>query len=206
GRAGIDLRTLQELAGHSTPALTARYSHRRLHDLAGAVEKLPRLLPEPDAGAEADGLRATGTDASTVADSAYTLLTHNSGPERDGPGLLGTRAGGGGENAAGRKPLPLQGVATRGDSLALPETRAGDRIRTGDVQLGKRATLSVQKPTEVLRDKSLWQIASICKVMRGLARISEHTRYFRASAGRNPVVTSCRRRASICRRPGARYA
>jgi integrase len=45
GRAGIDLRTLQELAGHSTPALTARYSHRRLHDLAGAVEKLPNFLP-----------------------------------------------------------------------------------------------------------------------------------------------------------------
>jgi integrase len=45
-RAGIDLRTLQELAGHSTPVLTARYSHRRLYDLAGAVEKLPRLLPD----------------------------------------------------------------------------------------------------------------------------------------------------------------
>jgi integrase len=45
GRAGIDLRTLQELAGHSTPVLTARYSHRRLHDLAGAIEKLPNFLP-----------------------------------------------------------------------------------------------------------------------------------------------------------------
>jgi integrase len=45
GRAGIDLRTLQELAGHSTPTLTARYSHRRLYDLAGAVEKLPNFLP-----------------------------------------------------------------------------------------------------------------------------------------------------------------
>jgi integrase len=45
GRGGVDLRTAQELAGHSTPTLTARYSHRRLHDLAGAVEKLPKLLP-----------------------------------------------------------------------------------------------------------------------------------------------------------------
>src|SRR5262249_55932925 len=41
GRGGVDLRTAQELAGHSTPVLTARYSHRRLHDLAGAVQKLP---------------------------------------------------------------------------------------------------------------------------------------------------------------------
>jgi integrase len=44
GRGGVDLRTAQELAGHSTPVLTARYSHRRLHDLAGAVEKLPDFL------------------------------------------------------------------------------------------------------------------------------------------------------------------
>lgn len=45
GRSGIDLRTLQELAGHSKPELTARYSHRRFYDLAGAVEKLPNLVP-----------------------------------------------------------------------------------------------------------------------------------------------------------------
>ncbi len=42
GRSGIDLRTAQELAGHSTPTLTARYMHVRLHDVAGAVDKLPR--------------------------------------------------------------------------------------------------------------------------------------------------------------------
>jgi integrase len=58
-RAGVDLRTLQELAGHSNPTLTARYSHRRLHDLAGAVEKLPGFLPEPPDG---ETLRATGTE------------------------------------------------------------------------------------------------------------------------------------------------
>jgi len=62
GLAGIDLRTLQELAGHSTPTLTARYSHRRLYDLAGAVEKLPNFLPARADGSEAATLRATGTE------------------------------------------------------------------------------------------------------------------------------------------------
>jgi integrase len=66
GRAGIDLRTLQELAGHSTPTLTARYSHRRLYDLAGAVEKLPNFLPDLGKGSEAAALRATGTEGPTA--------------------------------------------------------------------------------------------------------------------------------------------
>jgi integrase len=35
GKNGVDLRTAQELAGHWKPELTARYSHRRLYDLAG---------------------------------------------------------------------------------------------------------------------------------------------------------------------------
>src|SRR5262249_22597705 len=60
GRAGVELRTAQELAGHSTPILTARYSHRRLRDLAGAVEKLPRFLP--DEARDLEALAATGTD------------------------------------------------------------------------------------------------------------------------------------------------
>jgi len=62
GRAGIDLRTAQELAGHSTPILTAR-SHRRLYDLAGAVGKLPNLVP-PAANRDAAELpfRLTGAD------------------------------------------------------------------------------------------------------------------------------------------------
>src|SRR5436853_6444267 len=74
GRTGIDLRTLQELAGHSTPVLTARYSHRRLHDLAGAVEKLPNFLPTGREKTDAAGhLAATGTDG---ADSGCKLVEH----------------------------------------------------------------------------------------------------------------------------------
>ena len=33
----------QELAGHSTPTLTAGYSHRRLHDLAGGRRETARF-------------------------------------------------------------------------------------------------------------------------------------------------------------------
>ncbi len=62
GKAGIDLRTLQALAGHSTPELTARYSHRRLVDLAGAVEKMPSILPRPVEQPRRAELAATGTD------------------------------------------------------------------------------------------------------------------------------------------------
>ena len=54
----------QELAGHSDPKLTARYSHRRLYDLAGAVDKLPNLVPSTATVPNASEipLRMTGTD------------------------------------------------------------------------------------------------------------------------------------------------
>ena len=61
GRSGIDLRTLQELAGHSKPELTARYSHRRLYDLAGAVDMLPNLVPSMMPQLVEIPLRMTGT-------------------------------------------------------------------------------------------------------------------------------------------------
>jgi hypothetical protein len=70
GRSGIDLRTLQELAGHSKPELTARYSHRRLYDLAGAVDKLPNLVPDEAAQVAEAPLLLTGTDGNAVPFSA----------------------------------------------------------------------------------------------------------------------------------------
>src|SRR5262249_50887720 len=73
-RAGIDLRTLQELAGHSTPVLTARYSHRRLHDLAGAVEQLPALVgsEKNTPAAAAHHLQGTGTGG--ITDTASSVF------------------------------------------------------------------------------------------------------------------------------------
>jgi hypothetical protein len=61
GNSGVDLRTAQELAGHSSPILTARYIHRRLYDLAGAVGKLPSFVTAQPA-AEQPPAAATGTD------------------------------------------------------------------------------------------------------------------------------------------------
>ena len=72
-RAGIDLRILQVLAGHSTPVLTARYSHVRLNGLAGAVDRLPAMMPEGDSPylpltyePDGKGREATATNGITL--------------------------------------------------------------------------------------------------------------------------------------------
>ncbi len=46
GKSGADPRTVQELAGHSSPVVTARYMHKRRDDLAGAVGRLSLLTGE----------------------------------------------------------------------------------------------------------------------------------------------------------------
>jgi site-specific recombinase XerD len=59
---GASVKTAQELARHSTPALTiGRYSHTRLHDIRGALDSLPSLQPQaPELDNQA--LQSTGTD------------------------------------------------------------------------------------------------------------------------------------------------
>ncbi len=63
---GASAKEAQQLARHSTARLTIdRYSHTRLHDMAGALEALP-AVGNPDDTTEAEAqqnvLRATGTD------------------------------------------------------------------------------------------------------------------------------------------------
>src|SRR6516225_2404599 len=62
GKAGVSPREHQNLARHSTYALTSRYSHSRFYDLTAAVQGLP--IPPGKPGPEMQALAATGTDGS----------------------------------------------------------------------------------------------------------------------------------------------
>ena len=87
---GVDLRTVQELMGHKTIAMTLRYSHLSPAHQLEAVQRLTR--------------KPTGTTTGTEPEAA--------------------------KRAA-------DGDAQRREKAAVE--RAGDRGRTGDVQLGKLA-------------------------------------------------------------------
>jgi integrase len=132
GRAGIDLRTLQELAGHSTPTLTARYSHRRLHDLAGAVGKLPRFLPEEDQP-QGEAFAATGTDGSRR-DPVCTGFAQPADTQGVRVRLIDTPGAVVGGGAASPNPLPTARVEASCDSVRLFEGRVGEGTRTPDIQ------------------------------------------------------------------------
>jgi integrase len=181
GRAGIDLRTLQELAGHSTPVLTARYSHRRLHDLAGAVEKLPSLLP---GDAPAPALRATGTEGTVAAEESGTpavlSLRQACAADEAGSGSVmraDAAAGGEGQNA-NRPQVPLSGVVEAGcGSLIADDSRAGDRIRTGDVQLGKLPFVAAEKRNNPVGRLHFTRPRPSCKPSHSFAKSSKETRY-----------------------------
>jgi len=143
GRAGIDLRTLQELAGHSTPTLTARYSHRRLYDLAGAIQRLPSFLPTEE---KADVLRATGTDAQVPQPdnfipnkSSCSKVAYSGASERDSLTTIEHPSMGEGGTGRKTKPLVLQGVESDCESLTSLDLRAGDGARTHDSHVGNVA-------------------------------------------------------------------
>ena len=73
GKAGISPKEHQDLARHSTYALTARYTHSRFYDLAAAVQTLP--IPAWHAPSR-EVLPATGTDGRQIS------LGPNLGPQR----------------------------------------------------------------------------------------------------------------------------
>jgi integrase len=86
-RAGATLKEAMQLARHSDPKLTmARYGRVQLHDLGGAVERLPDLL-----GSGTGALAATGTDprldralTKPVRTDGRSLITRDSRSMRSG--------------------------------------------------------------------------------------------------------------------------
>jgi gluconolactonase len=147
GRAGIDLRTLQELAGHSTPTLTARYSHRRLHDLAGAVERLPSFLPVGAPEAKAPALRATGTDGRPEGSSCSPVAQGADG----GCGQLRVVDGGEAERpaeAGGTNPLVV-GTLRVADGDCVP--KMGVRPEGAESAAARYATSRARSPAALVR-------------------------------------------------------
>ena len=63
GKAGVSPREHQDLARHSTYALTSKYSHSRFYDLSAAVQSLPIPTKTRPNG---EALSATGTDGRPI--------------------------------------------------------------------------------------------------------------------------------------------
>ena len=81
-RAGVPLATVQKLARHSTPNLTANfYTHLNVLDLAGAAETIPSMTPPHES------VRATGTTEMS-AEKACTKACTKLAQTGDIPGSL----------------------------------------------------------------------------------------------------------------------
>ncbi len=116
GRAGVDLRTVQELAGHSKITTTERYSHRRDDDLNGAVGKLPAFVSPtpvvpvpcpPLVQTAAKGREESRTPGNDTTDGADAAPRRNALPDnkiesvREGLGTSGTETDRQGRQSAG---------------------------------------------------------------------------------------------------------
>jgi site-specific recombinase XerD len=88
-RAGVPIKTVQQLARHANPALTLKvYAHVGLYDLAGALDALPDLTAPPRPGAPA--LAATGTEGGRISEGVAQNLPSardHSGPVVNDPEL-----------------------------------------------------------------------------------------------------------------------
>jgi integrase/recombinase XerC len=128
-RSGVHPKVAQELARHSDIRLTMNvYTHAHLHDLAGAVEGLPSLLPS---GPTTQGaLKATGTAGTGVGGAPDPRLTQTAAISGDR--VRGNESSEGviTEGADCGKPLPEKGVASESDPVRLEESSAPRRTRT----------------------------------------------------------------------------
>lgn len=106
-------------AGHSTPALTARYSHRNLTDLAGAVKRLPDFLPPI---ADKAGLAYEPPTGAADKQGGKAKITEDSTPETEPP-------------LSGDQPSISRGKQAKQGPFSAESSRVADGVRTRDFQI-----------------------------------------------------------------------
>ena len=116
GRSGAHAKTAQDLARHSTPLLTARYTHGFKGDEMAAVNALPDLAHPGDESAA-----ATGTDGKAAGDSVLaSCLAHQQRPRETSVDSSGRKG-----KAVGGEADRLQVPASAGDTALLGQKRRG---------------------------------------------------------------------------------
>ncbi len=139
-RSGATLKEAMALARHSDPKLTmARYGKAQLHDLAGKIEQLPRLLNTTPVELNEQRLRATGTDnAATILDSSCSPVAQTCATERDSLITVEHLSMNDGETGRKTKPLVLQGVEDDCERLIASDFSSPSRIRTYNKPVNSR--------------------------------------------------------------------
>jgi site-specific recombinase XerC len=166
GRSGIDLRTLQELAGHSKPELTARYSNRRIYDLAGAVDKLPNLVPsKPDTNVAEVPLRLTGTDGAVrlKADKSIRLGVVTGDIERHHSAPKYTTGRFRADAGDSPQTLEMQGAGTSQHRPASNCISEDDGTRTRNHRIDRHAPNDSFNLQKTLQGGSLFARTCFCK-------------------------------------------
>ncbi len=129
-RGGASVKVAQELARHSTPALTiGRYAHAALYDQTAALDALPDLT-SPGPQPEADALTATGTEGRILAPLGHRA---EDGMGRNVSGSDATTCSSS-SLTMGPEPLENQASDATGRVLSVPVTNAPGGTRTPNHQ------------------------------------------------------------------------
>jgi hypothetical protein len=141
-KGGVAPRTAQAAMRHSDIDLTMNvYTDPRLLDVQGALDVLPALPLNSGQSNTRESLRATGTDTYRRCAVALPVALNDDIPVTtptiaDKMGTVGMASGSIDSIAAGAENTNKKGTFTI--PVNVPE-RAGEEIRTPDVQLGKLA-------------------------------------------------------------------
>lgn len=147
-KGGVSLRTAQAAMRHSDPKLTANiYTDPRLLDVAGALDSLPSLHLGADPNADQERVEHVATGTYGVNPVAPTVAPNGDKASK-------SRAKPGKMNSVGEESPAVDGIVVSAfptNEKASPVRRglrAGEEIRTPDVQLGKQEVGPRNVPSE----------------------------------------------------------